>query len=43
MAYERGGPTLALAKKMGRASPRGSTLPLEARVMAPISGTSLNS
>ena len=39
--YERGGPNLALPKNLGRASPRGSILPLEAKVMAPSSVTLL--
>jgi len=39
--YEGGGPNLALTQKLGKASPHGSTLPLEAKVMAPSSVTSL--
>ena len=38
---ERGGPNLALPNNLCRASPRGSTLPLEAKMMSPSSVTSL--
>ena len=39
--YKRGCPDLAFIKNLGRASPQGSTLPLEAMIMAHSSGTSL--